>query len=186
VAHQAAMRDLADRARAYGIRGHVIDGNDVFEVWSTTRDAVEQAREGSGPVLIEAKTMRMTGHAQHDAAEYVPREMFEYWKARDPLDLCEKRLTESALWDAKTKAELDARVERELAEDLAFAENSPFPPPELAEEGVYCEGCHTVSAEWRRPKEELMPPKSSVAAKWSVSDFGDVQHPEPATKSGQG
>jgi len=186
VAHQAAMRDLADRARAYGIRGHVIDGNDVFEVWSTTRDAVEQAREGGGPVLIEAKTMRMTGHAQHDAAEYVPREMFEYWKARDPLDLCEKRLTESALWDAKTKAELDARVERELAEDLAFAENSPFPPPELAEEGVYCEGCHTVSAEWRRPKEELMPPKSSVAAKWSVSDFGDVQHPEPATKSGQG
>ena len=185
VSHQAAMRDLADRARAYGIQGHVIDGNDVLEVWRTTRAAAERARDGGGPVLIEAKTMRMTGHAQHDAAEYVPREMFDYWKMRDPLDRYEKRLTESGLWNEKTKAELDARVERELAEDLAYAENSPFPPPELAEQGVYCEGCHTISANWHRPKKEVMPPKSSVAAKWSVSDFGDVHQPEPATKSGK-
>ena len=68
------------------------------------------------------------------------------------------------LWDEKSKAEIDARIERELAEDLAFAENSPFPPPELAEQGVYCEGCHTIEAEWQRAKEEVMPPKSSVAA----------------------
>ncbi len=87
VSRQAAIRDLAGRARAYGIEGQVIDGNDVLEVWSATRAAVERARDGGGPVLIEAKTMRMTGHAQHDAAEYVPREMFEYWKARDPIDL---------------------------------------------------------------------------------------------------
>lgn len=186
VSHQAAMRDLADRARAYGVPGHVVDGNDVTEVWATTRAAVEQARAGGGPVLIEAKTMRMTGHAQHDAAEYVPREMFEYWKARDPLERYEKRLTEHRLWDEKTKAELDARVERELSDDLAFAESSPFPPPELAEQGVYCEGCHTIRAAWRRPQEEVMPPKSSVAAKWSVRDFGEVRDPEPATKSGQG
>ena len=66
------------------------------------------------------------------------------------------------MWDEKTKAEIDARIEREMAEDLAFAENSPFPPPELAEQGVYCEGCHTIEAEWQRPKEEVMPPKSSV------------------------
>ena len=62
----------------------------------------------------------------------------------------------------KRKAELDARVERELADDLAFAEARPFPPPELAEQGVYCEGCHTIEPRWRRPKEEVMPPKSSV------------------------
>jgi TPP-dependent pyruvate/acetoin dehydrogenase alpha subunit len=175
VSRQAAIRDLAQRARAYGIEGQVIDGNDVVEVWSAARTAVERAREGGGPVLIEAKTMRMTGHAQHDAAEYVPREMFEYWKARDPLDRCEKHLTENHLWDEKTKADLDARVERELAEDLAFAENSPFPPPELAEQGVYCDGCHTIEANWRRPKEEVMPPKSSVTAAWTVSDFGGVK-----------
>lgn len=174
VSRQAAIRDLAGRARAYGIEGQVIDGNDVLEVWSATRAAVERARDGGGPVLIEAKTMRMTGHAQHDAAEYVPREMFEYWKARDPLDRYEKHLTENRLWDEKTKADIDARVERELAEDLAFAESSPYPPPELAEQGVYCDGCHTIEAKWQRPKEEVMPPKSSVTAAWKVSDFGGV------------
>jgi len=174
VSRQAAIRDLAGRARAYGMEGQVIDGNDVLEVWGAARAAVERAREGGGPVLIEAKTMRMTGHAQHDAAEYVPREMFEYWKARDPLERHAKHLTKNLLWDEKTKADLDARVERELAEDLAFAENSPFPPPELAEQGVYCEGCHTIEAKWRRPKEEVMPPKSRVTAAWTVTDFGDV------------
>jgi TPP-dependent pyruvate/acetoin dehydrogenase alpha subunit len=183
VSHQAAVRDLAERARAYGIAGHVIDGNDVLEVWNTAREAVERAREGGGPILIEAKTMRMTGHAQHDAAEYVPREMFEYWKARDPLERYEKHLTETRLWDQKIKADLDARVERELADDLAFAENSPFPPAELAEQGVYCEGCHTIRADWRRPKEEVMPPKSHVAARWSVTDFGAERPTTPASAS---
>lgn len=177
VSRQAAVRDLAGRARAYGIEGRVVDGNDVVEMWSAAREAVERARDGGGPVLIEAKTMRMTGHAQHDAAEYVPREMFEYWKARDPIDLYEKYLTGNHLWDQKKKAEVDARVERELAEDLAFAEDSPFPPPELAEQGVCCDGCHTIAAQWLRPKEEVMPPKSSVAATWTVTDFGDVAPP---------
>jgi TPP-dependent pyruvate/acetoin dehydrogenase alpha subunit len=180
VSRQAAVRDLAGRARAYGIEGRVVDGNDVVEMWSAAREAVARARNSGGPVLIEAKTMRMTGHAQHDAAEYVPREMFEYWKARDPIDLYEKYLTDHRLWDEKKKAEVDARVERELAEDLKFGEDSPFPPPELAEQGVYCDGCHTIAAEWLRPKEEVMPPKSSVAATWTVTDFGDVAPPGAA------
>jgi TPP-dependent pyruvate/acetoin dehydrogenase alpha subunit len=185
VNRQAAIRDLAGRARAYGIEGQVIDGNDVLEVWSTARAAVERTREGGGPVLIEAKTMRMTGHAQHDAAEYVPREMFAYWKARDPLDRFEKYLSENRLWDEKTKTELDAGVERELAEDLAFAEASPFPPAELAEQGVYCDGCHTIEAKWRRPKEEVIPPKASVTAAWNVSDFGDVTPADASQDPGQ-
>ena len=75
-------------------------------------------------MLIEAKTMRMTGHAQHDAAEYVPREMFDYWKARDPLSRYEKYLTQNKLWDEQEKAAIDARIERELAADLEFAEKS--------------------------------------------------------------
>ena len=177
VSRQAAVRDLAGRARAYGIEGQVVDGNDVVEMWSAAREAVARARNGGGPILIEAKTMRMTGHAQHDAAEYVPREMFDYWKARDPIDLYEKYLTRNRLWDEQKKAEVDARVERELAEDLAFAEDSPFPPPELAEQGVYCDGCHTIAAQWLRAKEEVMPPKSSVAASWTVTDVGDVAPP---------
>ena len=94
------------------------------------------------PRLIEVKTMRMRGHAQHDPAEYVPKQMFDYWKARDPIALYEKYLTENKIWDAQTKSEIDARIEHELDVEQKFAEDSPLPPAALAEEGVYCDGCH--------------------------------------------
>jgi TPP-dependent pyruvate/acetoin dehydrogenase alpha subunit len=197
VKNQVPIRDLADRARAYGIRSMIVDGNDVVSVYQTAKEAVERARAGEGPVLIEAKTMRMKGHAQHDPAEYVPKEMFEYWKARDPIARYEKYLTENKLWDSKKKAEIDTRIERELQEDREFAENSPLPPPELAEQGVYCEGCHTIQAEWKRPKEQVIPPKSSVRAVYEVADFGgirgngalaaaDISGPSVAAASGDG
>jgi TPP-dependent pyruvate/acetoin dehydrogenase alpha subunit len=166
VERQVPLRDLADRAKAYGIESAIVDGNDAVAVERTTREAVAHARAGNGPVLIEAKTMRMRGHAQHDAAEYVPKEMFEEWKKRDPLDRYEKFLNENKLWDAKTKKEIDARIAGEIQADVEFAEGSPFPPPELAGEGVYCEGCHTIEADWKRPKEEVLPPRSSVKAEW--------------------
>jgi len=166
VERQTALRDLADRAKAYGIESAIVDGNDVVAVERTAREAVAHARAGNGPVLIEAKTMRMRGHAQHDAAEYVPKEMLEAWKRRDPLDRHEKFLSEHKLWDAKTKKEIDQRIAREIQADVKFAENSPFPPPELAEEGVYCEGCHTIEADWKRPKEEVMPPRSAAKPEW--------------------
>ncbi len=192
VKRQVPVRDLADRARAYGITGYIVDGNDVVAVYQTTREAVEQCRAGEGPVIIEAKTMRMRGHAQHDPAEYVPQEMFAYWKARDPIDRYEKFLTENKLWDSKTKAEIDARIKRELKEDLEFAENSPFPPPELAEQGVYCEGCHSLEPEWQRSVEEVMPPKASTQAVWQVENFGGPEEaaarrkPLAAAVSGDG
>jgi len=171
VERQTPLRDLADRAKAYGIESAIVDGNDAVAVERTAREAVAHARAGHGPVLIEAKTMRMRGHAQHDAAEYVPKEMLEAWKKRDPLDRYEKFLNENKLWDAKTKKEIDARIAREIQADVEFAENSPFPPPELAGQGVYCEGCHTVEADWKRPKEEVMPPRSSVKAEWPKKLF---------------
>jgi TPP-dependent pyruvate/acetoin dehydrogenase alpha subunit len=171
VGQQVPLRDLADRAKAYGIESAIVDGNDVFAVERTAREAVAHAREGHGPVLIEAKTMRMRGHAQHDGAEYVPKEIFEYWKSRDPLDLYEAFLKEKKLWDAKTKNAIDARIAREIQSDVEFAENSPFPPPEAAERGVYCEGCHTVESDWKRPKEEVVPPRSSVKPEWVVQSI---------------
>jgi len=183
VKRQVPLRDLADRAKAYGIPSYIVDGNDVIAVCQIAKEAVERCRAGDGPVIIEAKTMRMRGHAQHDPAEYVPKEMFDYWKARDPIDRYEKFLTENKLWDSKTRAEIDARVQRELKEDLEFAENSPFPPPELAEQGVYCEACHTIEPEWRRPVEELLPPKSSVQAVWRVEDFGALEESRGAAKA---
>ncbi|MDE3111095.1 MAG: thiamine pyrophosphate-dependent dehydrogenase E1 component subunit alpha, partial [Acidobacteriota bacterium] len=183
VARQVPLKDLADRALAYGIKSRIVDGNDVIAVYETARWAVDECRVGRGPILIEAKTMRMKGHAQHDPAEYVPKDMLEYWKARDPIARYEKYLTNSGLWDAKTKAEIDARIERQLDEDQKFAEESPLPDPQSAEQGVYCEGCHEIEADWRRPKEQVMPPAASVEAVWKVADFGAATIPTGATQS---
>jgi TPP-dependent pyruvate/acetoin dehydrogenase alpha subunit len=188
VARQVPLKNLADRARAYGIPSYVVDGNDVIAVYQTTKEAVELARRGEGPVLVESKTMRMKGHAQHDAAAYVPPEMFEYWKERDPIHRYETWLTENKVWDKKAKAEIDERIERELKEDLEVAEASPLPEPEEAERGVYCEGCHTIEAHWERPVEEVQPPKASVQAVWTVPDFGGLNgargsNPAAATAS---
>jgi len=172
VTKQARIRNLADRALAYGIPAVIVDGNDVIAVHAAATQAVQRARSDGGPVLIEAKTMRMKGHAQHDPADYVPKEMFGYWKARDPIARYEKYLTEKRIWSENERTDVDARIRSLLDEDREFAENSPFPSPEIAEQGVYCEGCHTLEPEWRRPREEVMPPKSSVSPAYQISDFG--------------
>jgi TPP-dependent pyruvate/acetoin dehydrogenase alpha subunit len=172
VARQTSIRDIADRAPGYGIQGVIVDGNDVREVYRVTREAVNQARAGNGPVLIEAKTMRMRGHAQHDSADYVPKEMFAYWKERDPIPRYEKYLTENGILDAKKKAGIDARIEKLVREDREFAENSPFPPPELAEQGVYCDGCHTIQADWKREKPVAA---AGYPAAYQVKDYGEFR-----------
>jgi len=174
VRRQVPLENLADRAKAYGIASYIVDGNDVAEVYSTSKEAVDRARAGEGPILIEAKTFRRLGHAQHDPAEYVPKEMRAYWEARDPIERHEKFLMSEKLLDAKGKAEIEKKIETLLAAEREFAENSPMPPPELAEQGVYCTGdeCHKIAPVWERPKSEVMPPKSSVAAVWSVEGFG--------------
>ena len=175
VSRQVPVKNLADRAVAYGIASTIVDGNDVVAVYQATKKAVAECRAGRGPHLIEVKTMRMRGHAQHDPAEYVPKEMFEYWKARDPIVLYEKYLTENKIWDPKVKSEIDARIERELDVEQKFAEDSPMPPPEFAEEGVYCEnGCHKIEAQWQRSKSDVMPPKSSFDPGWKLEDLGKL------------
>jgi hypothetical protein len=135
---------------------------------------VERARASEGPILIEAKTFRRLGHAQHDPAEYVPKEMRAYWEARDPIALHEKFLISEKLLDAKSKKEIEDKINTLLAAERDFAENSPMPPAELAETGVYCTGdeCHKIRAKWERPVAEVTPPKSSVAAVWTVPGFG--------------
>ena len=145
------------------------------------------AAPAADPILIEVKTMRMKGHAQHDPAEYVPKAMFDYWKTQDPIARYEAYLTEHKLWDPTKKSEIDARIERELDADQKFAEESPLPPAETAEQGVYCEGCHTIEAEWRRPKKEVMPPASSEEAVWKVADFGAfTERVRAASRHGSG
>jgi len=174
VRKQVPLENLADRAKAYGIDSYIVDGNDVVAVYSTAKEAVERARAGEGPILIEAKTFRRMGHAQHDPAEYVPKEMRAYWEARDPITVYEKVLAGEKLLDAKSKKEIEEKIDTLLAAEREFAENSPMPPAELAETGVYCTGddCHKIRAKWERPIAEVTPPRSSVKAVWTVAGFG--------------
>src|SRR5204863_194676 len=81
-----AIEHLADRAEAYGFEGIVVDGTDVLAVYREAKRAIEKAREGGGPTLIECVTLRMEGHAVHDDAFYVPKELFEKWAENDPIE----------------------------------------------------------------------------------------------------
>lgn len=129
---QMAIRDIAERGKAYGIRCVIVNGNDVLKVYEATRRAAERARRGGGPALIECKTMRMKGHAEHDDARYVPKQEFEKWRRKDPILLYEKYLCAKKLMTAGEKAAIEARLEKEIRNDVAFAEASPFPPPQDA------------------------------------------------------
>jgi len=174
VRRQVPIDNLADRAKAYGITSYIVDGNDVVAMYSTSKQAVERARAGEGPILIEAKTFRRRGHAQHDPAEYVPKQQREYWEKRDPITLYEKFLASEKILDAKGIKEIENKIAALLEEEREFAQNSPMPPAEFASIGVYCTGddCHKIRPKWERPLEEVMPPKSSVEPVWTVEGFG--------------
>jgi TPP-dependent pyruvate/acetoin dehydrogenase alpha subunit len=182
VRRQVPLENLADRAKAYGIHSYIVDGNDVVAMYKTAKEAVDRARAGEGPILIEAKTFRRLGHAQHDPAEYVPKEMRAYWEARDPILLYEKFLMSEKLLDAKSKKEIEDKIDALLQKERDFAENSPMPPAEFAAEGVYCTGdaCHKIQPKWERDKREVMPPKSGVQAVWTVEGFGAGKSPSGA------
>jgi TPP-dependent pyruvate/acetoin dehydrogenase alpha subunit len=131
------IRDLADRAKAYGIPAEIVDGNDVIAVYEATQRAAAQARRGQGPFLIEAKTFRMKGHAEHDNQAYVPKELLEEWKQKDPLDRYERWLQTERLATEDELQQVTARVEAEIEADLEFALNSPFPDKSVTYENVY-------------------------------------------------
>ena len=107
---QYRCEDLAERAIGYGIPGVIVDGTDACQVYDAAREAVERAHRGEGPTLIEAKMMRMKGHAIHDAAAYVPKPMFDFWKKRDPIARFENYLVkEQKVADAERERSADRR-----------------------------------------------------------------------------
>jgi TPP-dependent pyruvate/acetoin dehydrogenase alpha subunit len=134
---QTANTRFVDRAQAYGCAGESVDGDDVLAVYEATRKAVERARAGAGPTLIEAETMRMRGHAEHDDMKYVPEALLEEWKARDPIARFEKHLLEANLAAQSDLDALTVMIERQLDADVAFAEASPFPDAATGLSGVY-------------------------------------------------
>jgi TPP-dependent pyruvate/acetoin dehydrogenase alpha subunit len=139
VAKQKAMEKYSDRAMGYGIPGYTIDGTDLELVYNTCKTAVERARAGEGPTLIESVTMRMHGHSAHDGAEYVPKALIEEWKKKDPVMRIEKVLTEKKILTQKIKEEYEKRVIAELEDATQFAVDSPYPPAEDAAVGVFAE-----------------------------------------------
>jgi TPP-dependent pyruvate/acetoin dehydrogenase alpha subunit len=142
VTSQMKNTRISDFAQAYGILGTTIDGNDVQEVYNTTKDAVERARRGEGPALIECVTLRMKGHAEHDDAKYVPPELVEAWKKKDPILRFERYLLENGIMTQGEQQIIIDRITRELDADVAFAESSPLPEPApdgTALPGVYAE-----------------------------------------------
>jgi pyruvate dehydrogenase E1 component alpha subunit/2-oxoisovalerate dehydrogenase E1 component alpha subunit len=150
---QYRCEDLAERAIGYGIPGVIVDGTDACQVYDAAHEAVERAHRGEGPTLIEAKMMRMKGHAIHDAAAYVPKPMFDFWKKRDPIARFESYLVKEKWLTAKENAELISDVERVIEAEREIAVNSPMPAAESAEGGVFCEdGCHEIRPKYGMPK----------------------------------
>jgi TPP-dependent pyruvate/acetoin dehydrogenase alpha subunit len=132
-----AAESVADRAEAYRMRAMAADGNDVLAVFLSAKEAIENARKGEGPTLLECITYKLKGHGVYDKAEYRPKEEVEEWRRRDPIDTFEAKLLKTKL---ATKADID-QIEREVAasveESVEFAKSSPVLPFEELSTFVY-------------------------------------------------
>jgi len=134
---QYAIEDVASRGDGYGIPWEVADGNDIVAVYSAAKRAVDRARTGGGPSLVEFKTFRMTGHSAHDDAGYVPPELFEEWQRRDPIVRFEKALiAEGALTEARIE-EMRRECVAIIDDAVDWAEQQPYPDPADVTKGVY-------------------------------------------------
>lgn len=132
-----AIENIADRASAYGIPGVAVDGNDVLAVYEATVKAVERARKGEGPTLIECKTYRHRGHSRVDPARYRPKEEVEAWLAKDPIKRFRERLLQTASLTEGEIRQIEEEASAKVEEAVKFAIESPHPAPEEALEDVY-------------------------------------------------
>ena len=124
---QFALENLSERARAYGMPGESVDGNDVLAVIEAIERAGAHARSGKGPALVECKTFRVRGHSEADKADYVPKELRDEWLAKDPIKRFEEYLTRKNILTGTNKGEIEARVKAVVDDAVSFAEQSPVP-----------------------------------------------------------
>jgi pyruvate dehydrogenase E1 component alpha subunit len=134
---QMAIEDLADRATGYGFKGMVTSGNDIHAVLKTMQKAVERARSGDGPTLVECKTYRYHGHSEHDMATYRTKEEVIEWESRDPIPRYEVYLGKKGYDLAKVKEEVSGKIKGVIDEAVKFAEESPYPEGKEAMEDLY-------------------------------------------------
>jgi len=138
VEEQTASDGFAVKAEAYGMPGVVVDGNDVLAVRKVVAEAVQRAREGKGPTLVEARTFRLGGHStSDDPSRYVPKEMLDEWERKDPIPRFEKFLEASGLWTRERADRLRAEITREITEASREAEQVPPPALETIFSDVY-------------------------------------------------
>lgn len=131
------LANIADRAAAYGIPGKTVDGNDVLAVYEAAGEAVERARKGEGPTLVECKTWRWHGHFEGDMQTYKRPEEIDKWMKEDPIPRFKKQLVEMGTLSAKEIEKIDQEMEAEIKRAVKFAEESPLPAPEETLEDVY-------------------------------------------------
>jgi pyruvate dehydrogenase E1 component alpha subunit len=131
------IKDVSDRAVAYGISGVTVDGNDVMAVREAAVEAVKKARNGGGPSLVECKTYRHRGHFEGDPAVYRSKEEVEQWKKKDPINKFVKLLKDQELFDDQEYSELKEKAAGKIADALKFAQESPEPDPSEVTTDVY-------------------------------------------------
>ena len=137
---QTAANSFMDKAVGYGIAGVQADGNDVLAVYDVTKSAVDRARAGGGPTLVELITYRRKGHAEHDNQSYVPTGEVEWWAANnDPIDRFVAWLIEHDAVSGDEFAAIDASIAAEIDAATDLAEQSPMPEPLDALTGIYAE-----------------------------------------------
>jgi pyruvate dehydrogenase E1 component alpha subunit len=137
-----AVRDIADRAQGYGIPGIIVDGNDAVAVYEVAREAVDRARKGEGPTLIESKTYRLSGHTAMDQFHlggYRKKEEVEDWAKKDPIKRLREKLIEMKISSDADLNTIDEKARQEMEEAERFAKESPFPTREEIFQDVYVE-----------------------------------------------
>jgi TPP-dependent pyruvate/acetoin dehydrogenase alpha subunit len=134
---QTAAKTLADKAYAFGCHGETVDGNDVLGVYGAAKRAVDRARSGGGVTLLEVKTFRLKGHAEHDNQSYVPPEVIEEWKAKDPLPRFERVLMELGAATQEDFDRIQLRVRAEVDAATDEAEKSPMPEASEVGKGLF-------------------------------------------------
>jgi pyruvate dehydrogenase E1 component alpha subunit len=137
---------IAQRAEAYAMPGVRVDGENVLDVYAAAHEAVERAREGGGPSLIEGVSLRWRGHAGHDPAKYVPKELLEdHMKNKDPVKRFEELLRSKAVVDDDAVKKMEERIQQEFEEGYQFAQASPFPEPGDVTKGLWVEDGYWAS-----------------------------------------
>jgi len=139
VSRAMRIKNISLRAQSYGMPGETVDGNDVVKVHQTVQPAIERARNGEGPSLIECKTYRLRAHCER-YQETRSKEELDFWWERCPIRTFRRTLLGKKVLDEQRAQKIEEEVREEIDQAVKFAEESPFPKPEEIFEDVYAQG----------------------------------------------